>query len=75
MADQIRIYRVLEYTGPAEAVERQVALSLTGEYRMPSGVTMRVATTGEAVADIARGAFSGLDVFEGYPGAERRLAQ
>lgn len=44
--DTIRILRVVEFTGPREQVERQVANSLHGEKRLSNGVVIRVATLG-----------------------------
>ena len=44
--DNIRILRIIEYTGPREKVEDQVARSLHGEKRLPNGVTIKAATVG-----------------------------
>jgi hypothetical protein len=43
MTEQIRILRVLEYTGPRDEVERQVKLSKHGEYIF-GAVTLRAVT-------------------------------
>jgi hypothetical protein len=44
--DTIRVLRVIEYTGPRQRVEDQVARSLHGEKRLPNGVVIRAATVG-----------------------------
>lgn len=64
MADLIRILRVIEYTGPREKVEDQVARSLHGEKRLPNGVTIKAATVG-AYPELLQE----LPVIEGWPGA------
>lgn len=46
MADTIRVLRVIEYTGPRDKVEDQVARSLHGEKRLPNGVVIRAVTVG-----------------------------
>lgn len=46
MSDIIRVLRVIEYTGPRDKVEDQVARSLHGEKRLPNGVTIKAATVG-----------------------------
>lgn len=46
MADIVRVLRVIEYTGPRGKVEDQVARSLHGEKRLPTGVTIKAATVG-----------------------------
>lgn len=46
MTDNIRVLRVIEYTGPRDKVEDQVARSLHGEKRLPNGVTIKAATVG-----------------------------
>ena len=46
MGDIIRVLRVIEYTGPRDKVEDQVARSLHGEKRLPNGVTIKAATVG-----------------------------
>lgn len=43
MSDQIRILRVIEYSGPREAVEEQVSKSIHG-VRICNGVAIKVAT-------------------------------
>jgi hypothetical protein len=44
--DTIRVLRVIEYTGPRDKVEDQVARSLHGEKRLPNGVTIKAVTVG-----------------------------
>lgn len=61
--DNIRILRIIEYTGPREKVEDQVARSLHGEKRLPNGVTIKVATIG-TYPEILQN----LPVEEGLPG-------
>lgn len=63
--DDIRVLRVIEYTGPRDKVEDQVARSLYGEKRLPTGVTIKAATVG-AYPEILKG----LPVIEGWPGAQ-----
>lgn len=46
MADIIRVLRVIEYTGPRDKVEDQVARSLHGEKSWGNGVTIKAATLG-----------------------------
>lgn len=46
MSEKIRVLRVIEFTGPRDKVEDQVARSLHGEKRLPNGVTIRAATVG-----------------------------
>lgn len=64
MSDTIRVLRVLEYTGPRDKVEDQVARSVHGEKRLPNGVTIKAATVG-AYPEL----LEGLPVSEGFPGA------
>ena len=59
MADTIRVLRVIEYTGPRDKVEDQVARSLHGEKRLNNGVVIRAATVG-----------SYPEVLEGLPSVE-----
>lgn len=53
MSDTIRVLRILEYTGPREAVERQIKRSIHGERVIRDGsrpgdtITIRAATIGE----------------------------
>ena len=63
MADIIRVLRVIEYTGPRDKVEDQVARSLHGEKRLPNGVTIKAATVG-AYPEM----LEGLPVTDGFPG-------
>ena len=63
MADIIRVLRIIEYTGPRDRVEDQVARSLHGEKRLPNGVTIKAATVG-AYPEI----LEGLPVTENLPG-------
>lgn len=44
--DVIRVLRVIEYTGPRDKVEDQVARSLHGEKRLSGGLVIRAATVG-----------------------------
>ena len=46
MGDTIRVLRVIEYTGPRDKVEDQVARSLHGEKSWGTGVTIRATTLG-----------------------------
>lgn len=46
MADIVRVLRIIEYTGPRDKVEDQVARSLHGEKRLPNGIVIRAATVG-----------------------------
>jgi len=46
MSDIVRVLRVIEYTGPRDKVEDQVARSLHGEKRLPNGITIKAATVG-----------------------------
>ena len=46
MADYIRVLRVIEYTGPRDKVEDQVARSLHGEKKLGNGIVIRAATVG-----------------------------
>lgn len=46
MTDIIRVLRVIEYVGPRDNVEDQVARSLHGEKRLPNGVMIKAATLG-----------------------------
>jgi hypothetical protein len=45
--DLVRVLRVVEYVGPRDAVERQVASSLHGERSLSNGLVIRAATLGE----------------------------
>lgn len=63
MADIVRVLRIIEYTGPRDKVEDQVARSLHGEKRLPNGVTIKAVTMG-AYPEI----LEGLPVTEGLPG-------
>ena len=42
--DTVRVLRVIEYVGPRDKIEIQVANSLQGEKRLPNGVIIRAAT-------------------------------
>lgn len=66
--DTIRILRVIEYSGPRDVVEKQVERSCHGEYRMPSGVTMRVATVGDYILPVVWAHLIDLPITEGFPG-------
>jgi len=44
--DNVRILRIIEYTGPRDVVELQVAKSIHGEKRI-GGVVIRATTLGE----------------------------
>ena len=44
--DSVRVLRVIEYTGPRDAVEEQVKRSIHGERRV-KGVVIRAATVGD----------------------------
>lgn len=46
MSDIIRILRIIEYTGPRAAVEKQVEMSLHGEREGMHGCKIRAATLG-----------------------------
>lgn len=43
----VRVLRVVEYSGPRAAVEKQVANSIHGERRLPNGVVIKAASLGE----------------------------
>jgi hypothetical protein len=45
MADIVRVLRIIEYVGPRDQVEKQVARSLHGE-RQIGNMVIRVATIG-----------------------------
>lgn len=47
MMDIIRVLRVIEYTGPRDKVEGQVAQSINGPVNFANGVTIRAATIGQ----------------------------
>ncbi len=63
MTDIIRVLRIIEYTGPRDKVEDQVARSLHGEKRLPNGVTIKAVTVG-AYPEI----LENLPVTENLPG-------
>lgn len=44
--DKVRVLRIIEYTGPRDKVEDQVARSLHGEKRFTSGVVIKAVTVG-----------------------------
>ena len=46
MSDIVRVLRVIEYTGPRDKVEDQVARSLHEEKRLFNGVTIKAVTVG-----------------------------
>jgi hypothetical protein len=43
--DKIRVLRVIEYVGPRDQVEKQIALSIHGD-KIVHDMTIRVATVG-----------------------------
>ena len=48
MSDQVRVLRIIEYTGKRNAVEELVSISIHGEKIVNKGdVVIRVATIGE----------------------------
>ena len=46
MNEQVRIFRLIEYTGPRDQVERQIANSVHGERRVRD-IRIRAVTIGE----------------------------
>jgi hypothetical protein len=45
--EQVRVLRVIEYTGPRDKVEDQIERSLHGTKRLPNGVVIKGATLGD----------------------------
>lgn len=65
MPDIIRVLRIIEYTGPRDRVEKQIALSLHGTRHCGNGLTI-TATTLHEFPEVLEKARDVVDpVFEG----------
>ena len=56
--DQVRVLRILEYTGPRDAVEYEVSKSIHGSRDLYGGVVVRATTIGN-YPEILEGADDG----------------